>query len=86
MLNFSDIMKIQNISQNLIIKIFRQLIKLIKLYYHKYWAHNPLGTEPAENVKSRIEIDESKIIGNEEGVIWLFCLIEKLTNKQEYIV
>ena len=62
-LKFSDIMKIQNISQKLIIKIFRQLRQLIKLYYHKYWVHNPLGIEPAENSNSHIEIDESKVIG-----------------------
>ncbi len=69
MLKFSDIMEIQNISQILIIRIFRQLRHLIKAYYHKYYAYNPLGNEPAENGKSHIEIDESKAIGNEEGVI-----------------
>ncbi len=26
------------------------------------WSHNQLGTEPAENCKPRIELDESKIV------------------------
>ena len=83
-LKFLDIMKMQNISQNLIIKIFRQLRQLIKVYYHKYLEHNPLGAEPGENCKCLIEINESKVIGNEQCVKWILGLID-LTGKQARI-
>ena len=33
--------------------------------------------EPAENGKSRIEIDESKIIGNDTTILWIFGLIDR---------
>ena len=39
---------------------------------HKDWQTNPLGIEPASEGVARIEIDESKIIGNNNIV--LICL------------
>lgn len=58
-----------------IIKLYRILRNRIKIFYHTLWKNEPLGLEPAENGKSRIEIDESKIIGNSNTVIWMFGLI-----------
>ena len=37
--------------------------------YHKIWNETPLGIEPYDTGVSRIEIDESTIIGNEQKVI-----------------
>ena len=36
-----------------------------------------LGLEPSEDGKALIEIDESKIIGNANSVIWMFGLIDR---------
>ena len=77
-------MKIKNINQNLIKKIFRQIRQIIKVYYHKYSAYNPLGTEFNDNGKSLIEINESKVIDNEESYIWMFGLINRV-DKQSRI-
>lgn len=46
--------------------------------------NNPLGTEPVENDKPNIEIDENKVIDNEKGMIWMFGLIG-LVDKQTII-
>ena len=61
---FCNIVKITKISFNLIIKTFRIIRNKIRIYYHRFWSTNQLGIEPAENGKSRIEFDESKIIHN----------------------
>ena len=37
-----------------------------------------LGSEPDDSDTSRIEIDESKIIGNANTVIWIFGLIDRV--------
>jgi hypothetical protein len=36
-------------------------LKIMK-YYHYIWNNNQLGIEPDESGKSRIEVDESKIV------------------------
>ena len=77
MLKFCEGIKINNISQNLIIKIFREIRQKIKIYYHILQSTTELGIEPTENGKARIEIDESKAIGNENFVIWMFLLIDR---------
>ena len=46
--------------------------------------NNPLGTEPVENDKPNIEIDENKVVDNEKGMIWMFGLIG-LVDKQTII-
>ena len=61
----------------MIIKIFRQIKHKIKLYYHSLWSLIELGLEPIEDSKARIEIDESKVIGNDNSVIWMFGLIDR---------
>ena len=33
--------------------------------------------EPTEDGKPRIEIDESKIIGNDTTILWMFGLIDR---------
>ena len=43
------------------VRLFRILKNKIKIFYHIQWKNEPLGIEPSENGKSRIEIDESKV-------------------------
>ena len=76
MLNFTKLLGIVNINMHLIIKVFREVRRAIKVYFHKKWETTKLGMEPAEDGKSRIEIDESKIIGNDTAVLWMFGLID----------
>ena len=66
---------------NTIVKFFRILREKIRLKYHKNWNETPLGTEPDDTGVSRIEIDESSIIGNEQKVIWMFGLIDRVDKK-----
>ena len=77
MTNFAEIMTISKISKNLIIKIYRELRNIINTYYHHTWSESYLGLEPAEGGKARIEIDESKVIGNQNSTIWMFILIDR---------
>ena len=81
MVNFSNILETGTISQHLIIKIFREVRKAIKMFLHKKWDSSKLGMEPAENGKARIEIDESKIIANAQSIIWMFGLIDRADKK-----
>jgi len=41
---------------------------------HKYWKNNYLGLESTTDGKSRIEIEESKVITYNNITKWLFCL------------
>ena len=62
--NFCDILNNPKPNKHTIVKLFRILRNKIKIYYHTQWKNEQLGIEPAENGKSRIEIDKSKVIGN----------------------
>ena len=44
---------------------------------HEFWKNNMLGQSPSIGGVPRIEIDESKIIGNSEKVFWMFGLIDR---------
>ena len=43
----------------------------------KSWENNPLGKEPTIDGVARIEIDESKIVGNQNKVFWMFGIIDR---------
>ena len=64
--NFCDILNNPKPNKHTIVRLFRILRNKIKIYYkiyyHTQWKNEPLGIEPAENGKSRIEIDESEIM------------------------
>lgn len=68
-------------STNTIIKLYQILRNLIKKYYHYQWDNSLLGIEPAEGGVSRIEIDESEIIGKNDKILWMFGLIDR-ANKE----
>ena len=67
--NFCHILGNTKPTKQTIIKLYRILRNRLKIFYHTLWKNEPLGLEPAENGKSRIEIDKSKIIGNANTVI-----------------
>ena len=64
-------------TKNAIAKLYRILLNRIKIFYHTLWKNEPFGLDPAENGKFCIEIDESKIIGNSNMIIWMFGLIDR---------
>ena len=45
---------------------------------HKTWESNIFGIEPSGKGVARIEIDESKIIGNSDKIIWMFGMIDRV--------
>ena len=75
--NFCDILNNHKQNKHTIVRLFRILKNKIKIYYHTKRKNEPLGIEPAENGKSRIEIDESKVIVNYNSTIWMFGLIDR---------
>ena len=44
---------------------------------HKYWEKNKLGKEPSDGGVSRIEIDENKIVGNQNKVFLMIGIIDR---------
>ena len=46
---------------------------------YKYWRNNLIGTEPTNDGKSRIEIDESSFITTNNTTTWLFGLVDRAT-------
>ena len=44
---------------------------------HKIWSTNKMGTEPCNDGKSKIEIDESKFITYNNRVRWMFGLVDR---------
>lgn len=57
------------------------LRRVIKTKMHKDWSVNNLGSEPSTGGVPRIEIDESKILGNEKTVYWMFGMICRCIKK-----
>ena len=56
-------LQIPNVSNKVIIKLYRILRGKIKNSFHNFWKQNPLSLEPAEDGHTGIEIDESSKIG-----------------------
>ena len=46
---------------------------------HENWKNNILGYDISEGGVPRLEIDESKIIGNQNKVYWMFGIIDRST-------
>ena len=67
-------------ARNTIVDLFQYLRNLIRKYYHKKWNESKLGSEPVDGGVSRIEIDESEIIGRENQILWMFGLIDRYDN------
>ena len=55
-------------------------LKIMK-YYHYIWNNNQLGIEPDESGKSRIEVDESKIVTINNEVRWMLGITDRATKE-----
>ena len=53
---------------------------------HLEWKLEKLATEPNIGGIPRVEIDESKIIGNNEKVLYMFGIIDRKDKNVEYFV
>lgn len=76
-LEFSKDLKIETISKKHIGKILPIVRFYIMKTLHKFWKDNLMGEEPGLDGKSRIEIDESKIITIGNTVRWMFGLVDR---------
>ena len=74
---FSKDIEIENISRNYLAKIYNIFRIQIKKKMHKIWSTNKMGTEPCNDGKSKIEIDESKFITYNNRVRWMFGLVDR---------
>ena len=78
---FSNTLNIETISQRSISKFMNIIrIKIMK-YYHNMWNNNQLGIEPDDSGKSRIEVDESKIVTINNEVRWMLGLTDRATKE-----
>ena len=67
----------ESVSQQNITKLFSLIRSRIRIKMHENWKNNFLGTDISEGGVPRLEIDESKIIGNENKVYWMFGIIDR---------
>ena len=74
---FNEIIDVGNLSLNNIQKFYRLIRNNIKVKMHKEWKKSMLGVEPCTGGVPRVEIDESKIIGNSEKVYYMFGIIDR---------
>ena len=70
---------VESISQQNISKLFSLLRTQIRIKMHEKWKNNCLGYDISEGGLPRLEIDESKIIGNQNKVYWIFGIIDSST-------
>ena len=50
-------------------------------YYHNIWNHNQIWVELDESGKSRIEVDESKIVTINNEVRWMLGITDRATKE-----
>lgn len=62
-------------------KYIKVLLNKIRITIHKNWEFNYLRIEPSDKGISPIKIDESKIIGNTQKIIWMFGMIDQADNE-----
>jgi hypothetical protein len=74
---FKGIIDAGDVSLKNIQKLYRIIRHKLMASLHKYWEKNQLGKEPSDGGVSRIEIDESKIVGNQNKVFWMFGIIDR---------
>ena len=74
---FTKDLKIKGISRQYISKIHNLLRTKIMKEYHKYWGNNLMGMEPGDDGKSRLEIDESKMVCLNGRVFWIFGIVDR---------
>ena len=62
-----------------IIKLFRILKYFIRINFHKKWESEQMNIEPDISGISRLEIDQSSIIGNASTILWMFGIIDRVS-------
>ena len=62
-----------------IIKIYTIVRNTIKKKMHENWKKEPLCYINNDGDIPRCEIDESKLVGNQDKVYWMFGIIERKT-------
>mgnify|MGYP006916232423 CR=1 FL=1 len=76
-LEFSKDLKLEFISKKHISKIIAIISNKIMEITYYYWNENKMGMEPGLDGKSRIEIDESKVVTFGNTVRWIFDLVDR---------
>ena len=74
---FCKDLKLETISRKYIGKIFNIIRHKIMENTHSYWNNNYMGMVPGVDGKSRIEIDESKLITFDNNIRWMFGLVDR---------
>ena len=74
---FCKDLKLETISRKYIGKIFNIIRHKIMENTHSYWNNNYMGMESGVDGKSRIEIDESKLITFDNNIRWMFGLVDR---------
>ena len=68
-------------TKNSISKVYNLIRKKIKDSMHLDWSNHLLGDNLSVNGYPIFEIDESKIIGNNEKIYWMFGIIDRITKE-----
>ena len=80
-INFLKKLSINSIYKSISKKHIGEILSIVRFYImrstHKFWKDNLMGEEPGLDGKSRIEIDESKIITLCNKVQWMFGLVDR---------
>ena len=74
---FKNHINVDSISQIIISKLYSILRTQIRKTMHANWSINMLGENISTGGVPRLEIDESKIIGNQNKVYWMFGIIDR---------
>ena len=77
----SDIESSNPISPSTVIKLYQILRDKMKNKMLSNWLKNPLENDISSNEYMVVEIDKSKIIGNNQKILWMFGIIERFTKE-----
>ena len=80
-IKFNACINAGNVSKNNIGKLFRVIRNCIKKKMHDDWKKNRLGNDISSGGVPRLEIDESKLLGNQTKVYWMFGIICRASKK-----
>lgn len=80
-MNLRKKVNIASITKASLSKLFGLLRNKIKEKTHSLWSKSLLGEEFGEYGYASIEIDESKIIGNNNDIFWMFSMISRETKE-----
>ena len=75
---FKKHINVPDVSQKNINKLYAALRNKIKRKTHEIWRKEPLCYHNDGEI-ARVEIDESKLLGNQNQVYWMFGIIERST-------